>query len=257
MKVEFALRFMAGLAEADRIIAEAGDLAETRQPPYLLRLAYAIRGAAEGVAVGSVLREDHIEAINDALGYVSLRPRFQSHPISRIEYTPKGEPTRFHAPIADGRLVLAFTRPDAGEETARLHAILDLTEPLVELLEAAKNRDFKLRRCLADGRWFSPGGRSARPKFCSTRCRNRFNYRAKQEERFACSMCERVLPISRFSGVGNDDELFGDGAIASGLHLHGIADPEPLCIECASSFSAFKSYLSGALMEAREMEATA
>src|SRR5271165_404672 len=63
---------------------------------------------------------------------------------------------------------------------------------LIELL-AASARGYQLRRCFYAGEWFSPGLRSARSKFCSARCRNRFNYDFRsQGASFVCADCEKV-----------------------------------------------------------------
>lgn len=249
MRVHYKLSYLAGLAEADRIIVDGLEDYPSEGTPYLLQLAYAMRGLAEGIATGDVLRKNDVTLINAALAKTSLGVDFRTYPISRLEYAPDGAASGFTGPVVHGELVWQFERPAASKDTAALHAILDLVEPLVQLLDLSTTQNFKLRRCLNDSRWFSPATRSARSKFCSTQCRNRFNYRSKQDERFVCSMCERSLPVLHFSGI-RTEESRKRGVSQSELHLCGIDDSDPLCIACAREFPQFKTYLAGALMDA-------
>jgi hypothetical protein len=84
-------------------------------------------------------------------------------------------------------------------------------------VKAVTSRDF------ADGLWFSPGLRSARSKFCSVRCRNRFNYEARSGATFICSLCSEVREISSFSGLAN----FNADLVPADVH-----SAQHVCVDC-------------------------
>jgi hypothetical protein len=111
-------------------------------------------------------------------------------------------------------------RLGAGLEEPKLVALL------IDLFSAAKLGGFQLRRCFADGLWFSPGLRSARSKFCSVRCRNRFNYEVRSGATFVCSHCNEVRKLSSFSGLAN----FSAGLVPADVH-----SAQPFCVICISA----------------------
>jgi len=91
-------------------------------------------------------------------------------------------------------------------------------------LIAASSTPFHLRRCFNDGSWFSPALRSARSKFCSSGCRNRFNYELRERRaQFVCVECAQIRDIDAFSGLGLEREH------PEPVHVHAA---EPLCVSC-------------------------
>ena len=96
---------------------------------------------------------------------------------------------------------------------------------IVELLAASGEGGFQLRRCFNDGTWFSPAPRSARSKFCSSKCRNRYNYEARtQGARFLCARCATVFGITDFSGLAIDS--------MDSVHPSDVKAEHPLCVTC-------------------------
>lgn len=55
-------------------------------------------------------------------------------------------------------------------------------EALVSLLEALEEGPLELFTCAECGAWFEPYSRAPVAKFCSTRCRNRHNYKLRKQE---------------------------------------------------------------------------
>lgn len=55
-------------------------------------------------------------------------------------------------------------------------------EAIISLLEALEEGDLDLAVCAECGAWFVPYSRAPVVKFCSGRCRNRFNYKARQSQ---------------------------------------------------------------------------
>ncbi|HYF92992.1 MAG TPA: hypothetical protein VD969_12195 [Symbiobacteriaceae bacterium] len=55
-------------------------------------------------------------------------------------------------------------------------------EALVSLLEALEDGPLELCKCIECGAWFEPYSRAPVNKFCSTRCRNRHNYKLRKQE---------------------------------------------------------------------------
>jgi hypothetical protein len=55
-------------------------------------------------------------------------------------------------------------------------------EALVSLLEALEDGALELCTCVECGNWFEPYSRAPVNKFCSTRCRNRHNYKLRKQE---------------------------------------------------------------------------
>lgn len=55
-------------------------------------------------------------------------------------------------------------------------------EALVSLLEALEDGPLELCTCAECGAWFEPYSRAPVNKFCSTRCRNRHNYKLRKQE---------------------------------------------------------------------------
>lgn len=130
----------------------------------------------------------------------------------------------------DEALANVDLRLHVGENGLALGARSELSaipKLLIDLLAAAFVPAFQLRRCFNDGLWFSPALRSARSKFCSQRCRNRFNYEMREQEaRFVCAECGNIREIDAFSGLGLEDET---------PEPADVHTPEPLCVECVIS----------------------
>ena len=55
-------------------------------------------------------------------------------------------------------------------------------EGLVSLLERLEDGPLELYTCAECGAWFEPYSRAPVNKFCSTRCRNRHNYKLRKQE---------------------------------------------------------------------------
>jgi len=60
------------------------------------------------------------------------------------------------------------------DETQQLRRIY--IEALISLLEAMEKNSLDLQRCVQCNDWFIPYQRAQVTKFCSTKCRNRYNY---------------------------------------------------------------------------------
>lgn len=67
-------------------------------------------------------------------------------------------------------------------------------EALVSLLEAIEEGPLELSTCAECGAWFEPYSRAAVTKFCSTRCRNRHNYKLRKHEGGRVSDQAEVAP---------------------------------------------------------------
>lgn len=119
----------------------------------------------------------------------------------------------------------------------------------VDLLAIAAVPGFQLRRCFNDGTWFSPALRSARSKFCSQRCRNRFNYEMREQQaRFVCVECGQIRDIDGFSGLALEDE------VVQPADVHAL---EPLCVPCiVSHHPEWTAYVSTAELIAPESSTT-
>lgn len=97
--------------------------------------------------------------------------------------------------LNDGPLRLALSPVNCGARHSALCALL-------AALAMYQTDSFQLRRCFYDGQWFVPGVRSARSKFCSAKCRNRFNYELREQNAsFICSGCNVQYAIDNFSGL--------------------------------------------------------
>ena len=56
-------------------------------------------------------------------------------------------------------------------------------EALISLLEAMEKNKLDLQRCFQCDHWFIPYQRAQITKFCSSKCRNRFNYLIKKRDK--------------------------------------------------------------------------
>lgn len=55
-------------------------------------------------------------------------------------------------------------------------------EALISLLEAMEKHQLELQRCIECNNWFIPYQRAQVTKFCSSKCRNRYNYVIRKRE---------------------------------------------------------------------------
>jgi len=172
-------------------------------------------GNSQHSNVWSILRQTLISIAKGALHEVD--PTKLTGFLSELPFTLQYQ----HVP-SGSPFVLALTNLHQTDkpETAASGLLLDL-------LAASADEAFQLRRCFYDGAWFSPGLRTARSKFCSARCRNRFNYELRsQGASFVCTECERIFSLDGFSGLARER-----GTIEP-ADFHA---PEPLCTICVEA----------------------
>ena len=81
-------------------------------------------------------------------------------------------------PATGGPLARASLRAVLGGEEERGRRVY--LEALVSLLEAAESGTLELERCQECTAWFIPYSRAAVTRFCTARCRNRHNYKARR-----------------------------------------------------------------------------
>jgi hypothetical protein len=122
---------------------------------------------AEHVRDGSALSELEVAQLNrlfEAYSAVQLR--------LVLEDGDDGPATGGPLSRASLRAVLGNREEDRGKRV--------YMEALVSLLEAAESGSLALERCQECGAWFIPYSRAAVTRFCSARCRNRHNYKARR-----------------------------------------------------------------------------
>jgi hypothetical protein len=107
---------------------------------------------------------------------------------------------------------------------------------LLDILIARRSPGYRLRRCFQDGAWFTPSSRSTVSKFCSARCRNRFNYEINGlGSQFVCANCTKVSGLSSFSGLALENQR---------AEPADIKTAEPVCVACAKiGFPEWTQYL--------------
>lgn len=94
----------------------------------------------------------------------------------QLRLVPQGE-EEDPAPATGGPLARAALRAHIrGDGTARVYL-----EAIISLLEALERSPLELNRCEECGAWYIPYNRAAVTRFCSTRCRNRHNYRVRRQ----------------------------------------------------------------------------
>jgi hypothetical protein len=203
------------------------DLAQT-PPPSGSRLSAVLHDLANSIALNEPFKPGTVDELNKLLGddlMVSVR------------FNVPAMPHR----SAEGILELEFQDFGNGDEDTWFQAMVQQwAAPCLALLSTVRSRGSRPRRCLDDGRWFTPTSRSSGAKFCSTRCRNRFNYRVREEKTFQCHECGRTLPLPQFSGIARDQD--------KALVPCGFDELSPLCIEDASKHASVRAYLSAAEM---------
>ncbi|WP_400161992.1 hypothetical protein ACAF76_016685 [Brevibacillus sp. TJ4] len=112
-------------------------------------------------------------------------------------------------------------------------------EALISLFERLEAAPFELRMCIECAGWYIPYNRAQVSKFCSAKCRNQFNYRARKEEGFVCGVCEREQPLNMFSGLVLQDSDTRQFTVGSVHHR------SPVCLGCAEAASParFQTYI--------------
>lgn len=212
---------LGGLVEADRIIA---DHAGNGSPSVEERAARALISTAEAAAVGLPIDGSLAQMIRSMLGHLELSVN--------VRFGGQGDFEAATTPINKIGVGLAFAQREASEEGWDSAAERRFAQPLLDLLVRANSSDFRLRRCLQDGRWFIPEKRSGRSRFCSTSCRNRFNYRSRDlKMTFRCVLCVGSYSISSFSGIVIEHPLPQDIARYKPI-LGCVDDPGSVCERC-------------------------
>jgi hypothetical protein len=112
-------------------------------------------------------------------------------------------------------------------------------EALISLFERLEDDSLKLRMCMECGSWYIPYNRAHVTKFCSSKCRNRFNYNARKEEAFFCGLCHHDRPLSTFSG------LILSNSEPDQITVGSIHDKSPICMKCTefSTPERFQEYI--------------
>ncbi|MGA2394276.1 MAG: hypothetical protein ABSH03_13135 [Candidatus Lustribacter sp.] len=213
-------------ADFEQALNDALEDVAQPEPHAGTTLALLLLDLATSIALSEPFNPKSLEAVERVLDGLYCEVRYSMRPLTRS------------AP--GGVFELKFVDWANDEDTWKLALAAEWAAPCVAMLGRAQSRDFRLRRCLFDGRWFNPASRSSGAKFCSTRCRNRFNYQVREEQTFRCDECQQHLPLLQFSGIGRetDDDLVPCG----------FAELRPLCVKDASRFPWVRAYLSAADM---------
>lgn len=161
------------LARADFFLQVLNEPAETHDQrlelhgPLAADLREALFRLAERVRTQTSCTPEEISQLNhlfDACNALQLR---------LVPQGEDGDPL----PAGAGPLARAGLRAYIrGEGGARVYL-----EAIISLLEALERGPLELNRCEECGAWYVPYSRAAVTRFCSTRCRNRFNYRARRQ----------------------------------------------------------------------------
>jgi hypothetical protein len=112
-------------------------------------------------------------------------------------------------------------------------------EALISLFERLEDDSLKLRMCMECGSWYIPYNRAHVTKFCSSKCRNRFNYSARKEETFSCGLCHHDRHLSIFSG------LILRNSEPDQITVGSVRDKSPICMTCTefSTPERFQEYV--------------
>ncbi len=128
---------------------------------------------AERVREKTVCTPEEIRRINDV---------FQQYSAIRLRVVPQeGAPDVLWSEAQRGPLaraaVHALIESQESDRGRRVYF-----EALVSLLEALEDGPLELGTCRECGSWFIPYNRAPVTKFCSSRCRNRYNYKIRRGE---------------------------------------------------------------------------
>lgn len=89
---------------------------------------------------------------------------------SQVDLAPMSSSYR-HSTDEEQQIVLYTEFIDEPHQWKRLYM-----EALISLLEAIEKNRLELQRCIQCEAWFIPYQRAQVTKFCSSKCRNRYNY---------------------------------------------------------------------------------
>jgi hypothetical protein len=91
-----------------------------------------------------------------------------------------GEDDMIQRPAGDGPLRRATLQATIGGGPEASQGRRVYCEALVSLLEALEDGPVELCTCEECGAWYEPYSRAAVTRFCTPRCRNRYNYKARK-----------------------------------------------------------------------------
>lgn len=137
------------------------------------------------------------ELILDIAQAVQNKLGLNTEIIERINYMFKQyQAIRLKVGLGSKTNFSSFNASDNGRAQAEQQQILLYTEfidepdqlrriymeSLISLLEAMEKNCLNLQRCIQCTNWFIPYQRAQITKFCSSKCRNRYNYVIKKEK---------------------------------------------------------------------------
>ncbi len=97
--------------------------------------------------------------------------RLKVRTVSGMGKSPVDEPMMEQEKEQRQQILLHTEFVDGADELKRMYM-----ESIISLLEALEKKPLHLQKCIQCDRWFIPYQRAQVAKFCSSKCRNRFNY---------------------------------------------------------------------------------